>query len=609
MNVIIYTKFYVILPNMILRLFSVLLHSRKLFCLCMLFILTACTQDNADWPLYGNGYHNQRFSPLEKINRNNVADLKLAWSYETGKKATFQTNPIVVDGIMYITTPFNDVIAINAATGQEIWRYQHVLTRTDFCCGPANRGPAVANGKVYTVTIDARLVALDQGTGAVLWDIEIVDDHKNATTTLEPLLGVKGLEGAIQTGQTGYTANLAPQVYNGKVFVGITGAGYGLHMSLEEDGEYILSVGDLSGNKQGLRGFLAAYDANNGKELWRWYSVPEAGWQGEWQENISSGENLHRDIEGEKQAFQQYGDTWRYGGGSIWTTPAIDPELGLIYIGTGNPSPQMDDTTRPGDNLYTVSLVALDIDSGKMRWYYQQVPHDRWGYDVASPPVLFDFKHNGKIVKAVGQASKLGWFYIHDRISGELLLRSEPFIPQDNLFARPTEEGVRIVPGTLGATSWSPVAMDSANHRVFIAGIYQPSLFFQRKLEPSPGKPWGSYTFFRQSAEADWGLFSAIDTNSGKVLWQYKTAQPMVGGALVTASGIVFTGEGDGSFDALDSETGKLLWQYKTDYGVNAPPISYAIDGKQYIAVAAGGNRLFAYATGDKLLVFSLDDK
>jgi glucose dehydrogenase len=574
------------------------------------FYLTAeivLTENNADWPLYGRTHDNQRFSPLKQIDRNNIDNLKLAWRFETGKFGSFQTSPIVIDGVMYLTTPFNDVIALDASSGEEVWRYRHQLKTKDFCCGPANRGPAVSNGKVYSVTIDARLIALDQRTGKVLWDKEITDTHAGEGEVLAPLLGVEELKGATQTGQSGYTANLAPQVIGDKIFVGITGAGYGLHLNLEEDGQQILSVGGLSGGGHGLRGYLIAYDAKNGEEIWRWYSVPEKNWQGDWSENTAYGSSLNRDIASEKKANEKYNDTWRYGGGSVWTTPAIDADLGLIYIGTGNPSPQMDDSTRPGDNLHTVSLVALDINTGKLRWHYQQVPHDRWGYDVASPPVLFDLNQGGITIKAVGQASKLGWFFIHDRKTGELIRKSEPFIRQENLFARPNEKGVRIVPGTLGAASWSPVAYHPALNTVYIAGIYQPSLFFSRKLTPSPGMPWESYTFFRQSNEADWGVFTAINTTSGKILWQQQIDDPMVGGALVTAGNLVFTGEGNGNFNAYDAVDGNKLWQYKSKFGVNAPPISFMLDNKQYIAVAAGGNKLYGYKTGDEVLVFSLD--
>lgn len=569
-------------------------------------IKTNTGQENTDWAYYGYDHTNQRFSPLTEINTTNVKNLQLAWQYKTGKLATFQTSPIIIKGVMYITTPFNDVIALDATTGKEIWRYHHQLQGKNFCCGPANRGPAVAYGKVYTVTIDSRLIALDQKTGRVIWDIKITDSDAGKGESLEPLLGVKELSGATQIGQTGYTANLAPQIYDGKIFVGITGAGYGLHLDLEQDGKQILSVGGLSGGGHGLRGFLVAYDAESGKELWRWYSVSDSGWEGQWREKTSDGISFNRNISAEKKSFHKYNDTWRFGGGSIYTTPAIDPESGLIFIGTGNPSPQMDDTTRPGDNLYTVSLVALDINTGKLKWYYQQVPHDRWGYDVASPPILFEFKKNGKTVKAVGQASKLGWFYIHDRITGKLLMRSQPFIKQENLFAVPDEDGERIVPGTLGASSWSPVAFNPELQAVYIAGIYQPSLFYSHKLTPEPGKPWESYTFFRQAEEDDWGMFSAISVNTGKLLWQKKIDDPMVGGVLATGGRLVFTGEGNGYFDAFDARTGEILWRYKSDYGVNAPPVTYSVNGKQFIAVAAGGNSLFNYPVGDEILVFSL---
>ena len=572
-------------------------------------LLSACAStQQTDWLLYGNDYNNQRYSPLAEINDKNISDLKLAWRYETGKKATFQTNPLVENGIMYITTPFNDVIALQADSGQEIWRYRHELKSDNYCCGPANRGPALHADKLFTVTIDGRLLALDKLSGAVLWDRPITDTSAGNAEDIMAITGIDKLEGAKQTGQTGYSANLAPQVYDGMVFVGITGAGYGLHLEQEVNGEALLSVGSFAGGQHGLRGFLIACDVETGEEIWRWYSVPEQGWEGEWTVDLDYGPRLNRDIEAEKRQLEKYADSWRLGGGSVWTTPAIDPELGLLYIGTGNPSPQMEDSTRPGDNLYTVSLVALDIKTGQVRWHYQQVPHDRWGYDVASPPVLFDYEENGKRIKAVGQASKLGWFFVHDRETGDLIRTSEPFIKQENLFALPSEQGTRIVPGTLGASSWSPVAFNPETNKAYIMGIYQPSLFFSKQLTPQPGRPWQSYTFFQKTDEPDNGNFTAIDVQTGTIEWQHQTDDPMVGGALVTAGNVVFTGEGNGNFDAFDARSGELLWQYQTQYGVNAPPITFEIDGKQYISVAAGGNKLYGYATGDEILTFALPD-
>ncbi|MCZ6805161.1 MAG: PQQ-binding-like beta-propeller repeat protein [Proteobacteria bacterium] len=565
-------------------------------------------QDDGEWSLYGREYNNQRFSPLTQINRDNVSKLKLAWKYKTSKKNTFQTSPLVKGGIMYITAPFNDVIALEAVSGKELWRYQHKLKSDNYCCGPANRGPAMANGKIYTVTIDGRLIALDQTNGKVLWDVAITDTSAGKAEEISAILDIKELEGATQIGQTGYSANLAPQIYDGVIYAGITGAGYGLHLELEKEGEKVLTVGSFAGGGHGLRGFIVAYDAETGKEIWRWYSVPEQGWEGEWTTQLDYGPVLNRDIKKEKEDFKKHSDKWKLGGGSIWTTPAIDPESGLMYIGTGNPSPQMEASTRPGDNLYTVSLVALELKTGKLRWHYQQVPHDRWGYDVASPPVLFDYDDNGKTIKAVGQASKIGWFFIHDRETGELIRKSEPFSPQENLFALPSEEGTRIAPGTLGATSWSPVAYNPNSALVYIAGSYQAAIFISRKLDPQPGRPWESYTFFQKTDEPDWGTFTAIDVKSGKIVWQNKIDDPMVGGALVTAGNIVFTGEGNGKFNAFDASTGEILWQYTAEYGVNAPPISYRIKGKQYITVAAGGNSLYGYKTGDEILTFILDE-
>ncbi len=582
---------------------------KYIFALLLLLPVTCAARDiplDTEWSIYGYRYDNQRFSPLKQITSDNVARLKLAWKYKTGKKGTFQTSPLVKDGIMYITAPFNDVIALDAATGKEIWRYKHILKSWRFCCGPANRGAATGDGKIFTVTIDGRLIALDKTSGKVLWDRTIADTSSGNAEIIQATMDIEEFEGAVQTGQTGYSANLAPQFFEGIVYIGITGAGYGLHLEQEKDGESILSVGSFSGGNHGLRGFLAAYDAESGEELWRWYSVPSKGWEGTWTIQLDYGPKLNRNIKKEQKAYQEYSDTWRLGGGSIWTTPAIDPELGLMYIGTGNPSPQMDGSTRPGDNLYTVSLVALELKTGKLRWYYQQVPHDRWGYDVASPPVLFNYQDAGKDVKAVGQASKLGWFFVHDRETGSLIRKSEPFVRQENLFALPSETGTRIVPGTLGATSWSPVSYNPNTERVYIAGTYQPSIFTSRPLTPKPGRPWKSYTFFQKADEPDWGTLTAINVRTGKVVWQNRIDEPMVGGVLTTAGNIVFSGEGNGRFNAFHADTGELLWHYKAEYGVNAPPISYRLDGKQYITVAAGGNQLYDYKTGDEILTFVL---
>lgn len=588
---------------------------------CALLALAACTSVStmdkttaniahtqvAEWPSFGRDYSNQRFSPLGQINRENVDKLGLAWRHKTGVSASFQTTPLVVDGVMYVSLPYNHVLALDAKTGKPLWRYEHQRRKEwKMCCGPANRGVAVGYGKVFIGTVDARLVALNARTGRVEWDIDVVEaavdtEGQDSLSRSDPNSRAK------TSGGTGIGIAMAPVVYQGKVIVGITGVGYGLHIDNPREDAPLGAVIGVTG-RYGRPGFLAAFDVNNGKPVWQFDTIPEHGWEGQFRPTTPDGVELHRDLAQEKANLSQFPDAARFGGGSAWSTPAIDPVNGLLYFGTGNPSPQMNDISRPGDNLYTVSLVALDIRNGKIRWHYQQVPHDLWGYDLASPPVLFDFLHNGKRIPAVGQAGKTGWFYIHDRLTGELLLKSEAFVPQHNLFAKATFEGTRLYPGILGGANWSPVAVDQSTQQVFVAAIHAPIKY---TLHESPGNKGGApirYASSEPVEEARWGLLSAIDLTSGKITWQQKTEQPLVGGVLATAGGLVFTGEGNGSFNAYDLTSGKLLWQDKTDAGVNAPPITYEIDGVQYVAVAAGGNSIFGYKQGDNILVYSLSN-
>ncbi len=562
-------------------------------------------QDQSDWSLYGNGLHNQRFSPLAQINRGNVADLALAWRYETGIKASFQTSPIVVDRVMYFSTPFNHIVALDAVTGKEIWRYAHPLKSKKSCCGPANRGVAVAQGKVFQATIDGHLIAVDQATGQLVWDTQVGDLSLSTQETLGGLLQGADLgDKATVIGGTSHSFNMAPQVYEDKIFIGSTGAGYGLHLDTEQ-GLKVVGLGD---GRTGLRGFLAAFDINTGKELWRWYSVSGETWVGDWSENTSDGVPLHRNIEKEKAKAERFRESWKLGGGSIWTTPAVDTETGWLFVGTGNPAPNMDDSTRPGDNLNTSSLVAIDSQTGQLKWAYQQVPHDRWGYDVSSPPALFELELAGKTIKAVGQAGKTGWYYVLNRETGELLFKSEPFVPQSNLFADPTETGVTIAPGIVGGSNWSPVSVDNQQKTVFVAAVHRPATYFRKPLSLDKNLPWQTYTYFEFPDKDIYGTLTAINLNDGSLRWQQKTRQPMLGGVLASAGGLVFSGEGDGEFFALDAMNGNKLWSYQATYGVNAPPISYQIDGRQYIAVAAGGNKLAGYPTGDQILVFALPE-
>jgi len=558
------------------------------------------------WPSYGRDYSNQRFSPLKQINRDNVARLAPSWSYKSGITNTFQATPIVEDGVIYLSLPFDHVVALDARNGSELWRYEHQRRKGSvMCCGPANRGVAVGYGKVFIGTVDARLVALDAKTGKVIWDIDAVSGASGNTEAAASLDSGDPLKGDNVAGTTGVGINMAPVVYQGKVIIGITGVGYGLHLDAPVEGAPLGAVIGVDG-RYGRPGFLAAFDVASGKRVWQFDTIPAQGWEGKFAATTPDGIALNRDVDAERAAAPAHADSWRFGGGSAWSTPAIDAARDLLFFGTGNPSPQMEDVSRPGDSLYTVSLVALDATSGKLRWFYQQVPHDVWGYDVASPPVLFNVERNGRQIAAVGQASKLGWYYVHDRETGELLLKSDAFVPQNNMFAHATAQGTRIYPGVFGGVSWSPSAVDESNAVAYVAAMHWPVVYTLHETPAKGDKPAIRYSAVESTDEARWGLISAVDLNSGHLRWQHKTPEPLIGGVLATAGGLVFTGEGNGNVDALDASSGKLLWQYKCDAGANAPPITYEIDGVQYIAIAAGGSQIFGFKQGDALRVFAL---
>ncbi|MGZ8258545.1 MAG: outer membrane protein assembly factor BamB family protein, partial [Methylotenera sp.] len=540
---------------------------------------------NKDWPSFGRDFSNQRLSPLTQINQQNVKDLKLAWQFKSGVVASFQATPIVTNGVMYVALPYNHVVALDAKTGKELWRYKHERrAHWKMCCGPANRGVAVSDGKVFIGTVDARLIALDAKNGAKLWDIDVADD----TALTENTSSLSKFDAKSQKesyGGTGVGVAMAPVVYHGKVIVGITGVGYGLHLDTPTKDAPLGAVVGVDG-RYGRPGFLAAYDVNNGKRIWQFDTIPAQGWEGAFVETTSDGISLNRDVAAEKANMKNNKEAWRYGGGSAWSTPAIDTKTNTLFFGTGNPSPQMNDISRPGDNLYTVSLVALDTETGKLKWHYQQVPHDVWGYDLASPPVLFDYRKDGKTIPVVGQASKTGWYYVNDRKTGKLLMKSDAFVPQKNLFAKATKEGTVLYPGILGGANWGPSALDERSQTSFVAGIHAPIKY---TLVEEPAKdiaPAIRYASSEPTKDPRWGVLSAINLATGKMQWQVKTEQPLTGGLLATRSGLLFMGEGSGNFNAYNSNTGDLLWQTKVDAGVNAPPISYEIDGVQYVAVA-----------------------
>lgn len=574
--------------------------------LCAL-LLTSLASAAGDWPLHGLDRNNHRFASISEINPETVDQLKPRWTWRSGVKGTFQATPIVKDGVMYVSLPFSHVAALDADTGEELWRYTHERRREKLCCGPANRGVALSGGKVFVGTIDARLIALDAKSGKLLWDVEVAPPVKKTESGDRVTQGEVGVSGS-----SGIGIAAAPMVHDGRVMVGVTGLGYGLHLDSARPGAPLGAVVGLPGQYGGI-GFLAAFDENSGERLWQFDTVrsPEqGGWEGDFSKTTPDGIPLNRDIDREKTLASQRPNAWKHGGGSVWNVAALDEETGLLFFGVGNPSPQMDDSGRPGDNLYTSSLVAIDVRTGKYRWHYQQVPHDLWGYDLASAPVLFDARIDGKSIPAVGHASKLGWFYAHERTTGKLLWKSEAFVPHENLFARATREGVRIAPGVGGGANWSPVAVDATRGKVFIAAMHMPTRYYLKTLPATETEPALDYASVEVSPDDErWGVLAAIDLSTGQVAWSTKTDDPLVGGVVALKSGVVFTGEGNGHLSAFSADSGKRLWQYDCGAGANAPPIAYRTnDGEPIIAVAAGGSGLWGYKQGDAVIAFGLDE-
>jgi PQQ-dependent dehydrogenase (methanol/ethanol family) len=514
---------------------------------------------SSSWLTYGHDYSNQRFSPLTQITPQNVAGLQPAYVVQTGVAAPFETTPIVADGKMYITTAYDQAFAVDAATGKKLWHYQPKLSKSIFCCGPVNRGFALAGGTLFLGQLDGQLVALEADTGKVKWHVQAGDNN------------------------AGYSLTMAPLALGDAVIVG--GAG----------GEY------------GVRGSVTAYAQSDGHQLWRWYSTDAEHWKGNFSPTTPDGVDLHRDIATEKATFAQHADAWKIGGGATWMTPAVDTTRNTIYVCTGNPAPDLLGAVRPGDDLYTDSIVAIDASTGKIKWYYQEVPHDVWDLDVVSPVVLFDtVDATGKTVAAAGQAGKTGWYYVVNRDTGKLIRKSDAFVPQANMFAQPTKAGIRMLPGANGGTEWSPVSYDPTLHYAIVSALHQPMIYSTQPQELQSGGLWLGSAFAGIPTEQQYGLLSAIDTNTGHLAWQYKVDYPMIGGSVSTAGGVTFVGESNGNFDAFDTKAGKLLWQFNTGAGVNAAPMVFEQDGQEYVAVASGGSFQIGTQYGDSLYVFKL---
>ena len=489
--------------------------------------------DQDNWRLYGRTYDNQRFSPLTGINAGNLSKLRPAAIIQTGVANTFENTAIEIDGVLYIETAFNQVQAYDAVTGKEFWSYIPKLEFSDQCCGPEARGVAVGYGKVFVAQLDGHVVALDAKTGKVVWKTAHAD--------------------ALPQPSYFYSFTMAPQVYDGMILVGNAGAEWP------------------------TRGFMEALDANTGKRVWRFNTTaaPDEPGGASWS-----------------------GDSYKYGGSSVWDTAAIDAKNGLILFATGNPNPDLDGATRAGDNAYTDSIVAINAKTGKIAWWYQEVKHDVWDYDACAPVVLFDtLDENGKMVPAAAEAGKVGNVFIVNRLTGKLIRKSDPISTiGENFMKPPTETPMLYMPANKGGAMWSPPSYSPLTHDFYTMGVNEAHIFVVRPVKgiyipdtPITGQYAGGSMATELNSYQPNGTFSAVNTETGKIAWQYKSPRPMYGGALATASNLVFTGEMTGDFDAFDARTGRKLWSYNMGAGVCTPPITYRIKGVQYVAVGAGG--------------------
>ena len=522
--------------------------------------LNAAGGQGANWLHTHGNYEQTRYYPGTQINAKNVKGLKPAFVFQTEVVESMETAPIVVDGVMFLTTSYNHVYAADAATGRQLWHYKHKMGPvTTFCCGPNNRGVAIAGGKLFMGTLDARLVALDAKTGNVLWNVEIADPDK------------------------GYSETMAPTVVDGKVLIGTNG------------GEY------------GIRGFVKAFDANDGKLLWTFNTIPEKGHEGSWAANDATGRDMHRDLAAEKAQLAKDASFYQTLGGGVWMNPAVDLKERTIWFVVGNPSPDLYGAERPGDNLYTDSIVALNLDSGAYKCHFQYVAHDVWDLDAVSPPILIEAKDKGgRMIPAVMHGGKTGHVYVHDRKDCSLIRFSEAMIPQENMWVLPTAEGARMLPGANGGVEWSPMAYDAKRRLAIALNLHQPMTYHVETAKYPGGKLWLGGAFKVIPSEKQWGRVAAVNVDTGKLAWKHDTEQPLIGGGLATAGGLFLFGEGNGSFNALDSATGKKLWSFNCGAGANAMPVSYTVKGKQYVAMGCGGNTQLDFKRGNSVFVFSL---
>lgn len=503
-----------------------------------------------NWLTYSGAYKGWRYSALNQINGKNVANLKIAWVYQMATTHRIEATPIVVNGVMYVSEPPSNVVALDAATGRPFWHYKRSLpAKINICCDQVNRGVAVLDDRVFVGTVDAHLVALSAKTGTVLWDVAVADNRE------------------------GYSITGAPLAIKDMVITGIAG------------GEY------------GIRGFLDAYDVKTGKRRWRFYTIPGTG---------------------EKGNETWSGDMWKRGGGPTWVTGSYDPELNLIVWGTGNPSPDWNADVRPGDNLYSDSAIALDADTGTLRWHFQFVPHDGNDWDAVQVPVLVDGDWRGSPRKMIYWAHRNGFFYVLDRGTGEFLL-GKPFVKQtwakglddsgrpDRIEgSMPTEQGVYVWPGVQGGTNWYSPSYSPLTG-LFYLSVWENKGFYQKgEAKYTPGNRYpGSVPDIDVTDDPGYGAIRALNPKTGAKVWEFKMQTKPWSGVLSTAGGVVFAASGgwisrdkedmENEFYALDAGNGKELWRINLGGTMASNAITYMVGGKQMVTMPAGGG-VFTFA-------------
>ncbi len=526
-----------------MRMLTVLLAAATLSAQVPYERLVKAASEPGNWFTYSGNYSAHRYSGLAQITPLNAAGLRPRWVYQMRERGNMETTPVVAGNVMYVTEP-NAVYALDVHTGRTLWNYTRSLPRDlqTIGFGRVNRGVAVLDDMVYVGTLDAHLVALDARSGAIRWDVTVADY------------------------KVGHCITVAPLALDGKIVTGI------------------------SGGEAGIRGFLDAYDAKTGARLWRFWTIPAPGEPGSETWPNSEGGNK---------------DAWKNGGGSTWVTGSYDPALNLIYWGTGNPGPDWNADSRPGDNLYTCSVVAIDASTGKLKWHFQFTPADDHDWDATEVPVLIDAtvsaEPGSRPRKLLAMANRNAFYYLLDRATGEFVL-GVPYAKQTwakGLDAKgrpiaipgmsPSVEGTLVWPSLQGSTNWASPSYDPKNQLFFVPVREMSSYYYKSEAEYKPG------TFFSGGGERAlagdkaWGALRALDARTGKLRWDFRLQSPIWAGALSTAGGVVFSGTNEGNFFALDSLTGKPLWDFQTGGGIAAGAISFLIDGKQHVAVASRG--------------------